>query len=434
METRERRPVVIVGGGLAGLAAAVELSGAGVPVVLLEQGPSLGGRARSYTDPVTGDEIDNGQHLLIAGYTHTLAFLERVGTRHLVEIQDRPVLHFHHPERGFVDFRLPHLPPPLNALWAILTTSLIAPPDRFALLRAGGALFTGEQPCADHTVTQWLDLHRQTREARRCFWDPLTIAIMNEHADFASAQLFVSALRQAFLRHNHHAALVFPRVGLSRLFAEPARSVIERAGGTVRCNAGVARVAIQDHRTAEVVLRDGSRLCCSAVILAVPPAKLPMIIPAFDIPGLPTMVQTSFSPIIGIHLWMEHAFLKVPAIGLIGRRVQWVFRRERHLSLVISAAREFIRSSHEELTAMAVEDLRAVFGASVGVPTHSVVIKEKRATCSLTPAVVRQRLQMDEGTSNLFLCGDWTNTGLPATIEGAILSGQRSGRLAVHCV
>ncbi len=134
------RPVVIVGGGLSGLAAAVDLVAAGVPVLLLEQRPAAGGRVCSYTDTTTGDTIDNGQHLLIAGYTRTFAYLDRIGARHLTVTQPRPVLPFHHPDRGFVEFRLPALPAPLHLLWGITTTSLLSLPDRIRLLRAGRAL------------------------------------------------------------------------------------------------------------------------------------------------------------------------------------------------------------------------------------------------------------------------------------------------------
>ena len=247
----------------------------------------------------------------------------------------------------------------------------------------------------------------------------------------AHPRLFLDALRQAFLRHRHDAALVFPRVGLSRLFAEPAQAYVEQHGGEVRCNAGVVRVAVHEGRATEVVLKDGTLLPCPAVILSVPAERLPLLLPGAYETGFSSMADAAASPIISIHLWMDHQWMDHQwmgreALGLIGRRIQWVFRRERHLSLVISAAYEFVDLSNEELTAIAVEDLRSVFGKAVQDPSHAVVIRERKATFAVSPGNERTRPGPATGVANLFLAGDWTDTGLPATIEGAILSGAAS--------
>jgi hydroxysqualene dehydroxylase len=431
VETPGRHPVIVVGGGLSGLAAAVDLSEAGFPVTLLEQRPALGGRARSYTDSTTGDEVDNGQHLLIAGYQHTFGFLKRIGSGNMVDVQKNAVLPFHHPERGFVELKLPALPSPAHLGWGILRTPLLSMKDRGNLLIAGLALMRAKaEEEIDLTISQWLDKHRQSAEVRRCFWDPLTMAIMNENADRASAQLFLDALRQAFLGHSRNAALAFPRVGLSSLFAQPARAFIERQGGTVQCQADVRRISLTHGRAAEVLLKNGKALPCSALILAVPASHAIQLVPPGTVPYLEQIAQAAHSPIIGIHLWMNHQFMRQEVVGLIGRRIQWVFRRDRHLSLVISAAREFVGMTDEELTRVAIEDLRSVFGDMVEPPGHVVVIREKRATFSATPKNVQNRPGAATSVPNLFLAGDWTTTGLPATIEGAILSGQRAARLA----
>jgi hydroxysqualene dehydroxylase len=436
VETRGRNPVVIVGGGLSGLAAAVHLAGAGIPVHLLEQRATLGGRARSYVDATTGVEVDNGQHLLIAGYAQTLAFLERMGTRHLVDVQPAPALPFHHPERGFVELRVPLLPSPMHLACGILRTGLLSPAHRLSLLRGGVALWLGSAAKTDElTIAEWLDRHHQPAEVRRCFWDPLAVAIMNETPDRASARLFCDALRQAFLRHPQDAALVFPRAGLSCLFAEPAAAFITQHGGRVQCGADVNRFTIRDGAVTEAVLKDGTVIPCAVAILAVPPMHARDLVSDAVVPGLSGFASGPVSPIIGIHLWMNTAFMPGEAVGVIGKRIQWVFRHERHVSLVISAAHEFVGMGNNELVTLAMEDLRSVFGSEVGGPDHAVVIREKQATFSATPENNRKRPGPDTGIRNLFLAGDWTATGLPATIEGAILSGNRAAaRAAVHCV
>ena len=424
------RPVVIVGGGLSGLAAAVDLGAAGVPVLLLEQKPAAGGRACSYTDPTTGDIIDNGQHLLIAGYERTFAYLDRTGARHLTATQLRPVLPFHHPDRGFVEFRLPALPAPLHLFWGIATTPLLSLPDRIRLLRAGRALRRFET-VSGVTITRWLDTQHQSAEARRCFWEPLAVAIMNEQMDRAPASLFLRTLRTAFLDHWSRAALVFPQAGLSTVFVDPACAFIERHGGVVRCGAEVVSLQTDGALVRGVTLKGGERVPCGAVILAVPPEKMMNLWPV-DVPlprNINAMVPAAVSPIISIHLWFEHPFMDREVLGLIGRRVHWIFRKQRHISATISAASSLVGMSNEELVNITVEDLRSVFGGAVGLPVHAMVLREKRATFSATPANEECRPGPITAAKNLLLAGDWTDTGLPATIEGAIRSGQTCARL-----
>ncbi len=379
-------------------------------------------------DAATGDEVDNGQHLLIAGYTHTLAFLDRIGTRHLVHIQPRPVLPFHHPVRGFVDLRLPALPSPVHMLWGVLRTPLLSVPDRLALLRGGAALRLERAESADGmTIAGWLDEHGQPEEVRRCFWEPLAVAIMNERIDRAPARLFLDALRQAFLRHSSDAALVFPRAGLSRLFADPACAFVAKQGGEIRCNADVVRILIAGDGAMEVVLKSGETLRTPVLVLAVPPDRAAALLRGIaEIPDGSTP-----SPIVSMHLWMNPEFMKQEVLGLIGKRIHWVFRKDRHLSVVISAAHDYVNLGNDELVNIALEDLWQVFGARVPAPSHSVVIREKKATF-LPRDSSQSRPGPRTGVDNLFLAGDWTNTGLPATIEGAILSGQAAAALALR--
>jgi hydroxysqualene dehydroxylase len=424
------RPVVIVGGGLSGLAAAVDLGAAGVPVLLLEQKPAAGGRVRSYTDPTTGDTIDNGQHLLIAGYERTFAYLDRIGARHLTATQPRPVLPFHHPDRGFVEFKLPALPAPWHLLWGIFTTPLLNSSDRIRLLRAGRALRRFEAAPGD-TIARWLDVQHQSAEARRCFWEPLAVAIMNEQMDRAPASVFLRTIRTAFLDHWSRSALVFPQAGLSAVFVDPACAFIERHGGAVRCAADVVSLQTGGALVSSVTLKGGEQIPCSAVILAVPPARMISLWPA-DIPlpgNVNLMLPSAVSPIISIHLWFDHPFMDRDVLGLIGRRVHWIFRKDHHLSATISAAYALVGLSNEELVDIAVEDFRTVFGAAVGLPVHAVVLREKRATFSATPENEGCRPGPITAAKNLLLAGDWTDTGLPATIEGAIQSGQLCARL-----
>jgi len=461
-------PVVVVGGGLSGLAAAVRLTSRHIPVLLLEQRPYAGGRAYSFVDDATGTVIDNGQHVLIAGYAHTLAFLATVGTRGLLAVQASPELLFHHPVRGFCTFRLPRFPSPFHLAAGILATDLFSPGDKMRMARAGLALMRGEgggsgdagnsgngppgggsnkgkgAPGGDAaalTVDEWLDAHGQSAETKRSFWEPLAVAIMNEHIGAASASVFIHAVRTAFLGDPLGAALAVPTVGLSELFAEPARTFVEAHAGSVRTGADVTEVVLEGGRAAALRVREGEPVPCSALVLAVPSFRLPGLLPAAlrESGALAGAASIPLSPIVSIHLWFDADFMPQRVLGVIGRRIQWVFNRRKicreggaggHLSVVISAGHSLVDLGNEELVRIALDDLVSVFGSAARAPVHDVVIREKRATFSCTPAAERLRPGAETPLRNLFLAGDWTSTGYPATIEGAILSGNRAADLA----
>ena len=440
-------PVVVVGGGLSGLAAAVRLSSQRIPTLLLEQRPFLGGRAYSFVDDTTGTVIDNGQHVLIAGYAQTMAYLDTVGTRDRVAVQGVPELDFHHPARGFCSFRLPGLPSPLHLAAGILTTDLFSAADRMRMVRAGLALRrgAGRGDGGSMTVEEWLDAHGQSAETKRSFWEPLAVAVMNEHLGVASASIFLHAVRTAFLGDRRGAALAVPTVGLSELLVDPARAFVEGRGGVVRTGADVAGIVVEEGRVAAVELRDGEPVSCSAVVLAVPSYRAAGVLSA-SLRGWGTPANAAsipLSPIVSVHLWFDTDFMPQRVLGVIGRRIQWVFNRRKiclergaggHLSVVISAGHSLVDLSNEELTRIALDDLVSIYGSSVGAPVHEVVIREKRATFSCSPAVEPLRPGAETPLPNLFLAGDWTATGYPATIEGAIQSGNLAAELVQRLV
>jgi squalene-associated FAD-dependent desaturase len=442
--------VVIAGGGLSGLAAGVACARRGIPLLLCEQRPYPGGRAYSFRDPRTGETIDNGQHLLIAGYGATLRFLETIGTRSLLRVQERPTITLHHPERGFRTLSLPPFPSPLHLAAGILTTGLVGPAGRLRILRGGMALLRGGETLAPElrglTVAQWLERTGQTEETRRSLWDPLAIAIMNEHCDTASAELFVRSLHQAFVTDRRSAAFALPSVGLSELFARPAVADIRRHGGEVRLDCAVAQLLIQGDQVSGVRLEDGSTVETKRVILALPAHRVMPLLPgrAAAHPFFAPLTRIPSSPIISLHLWFDRDVMGTrDVVGLIGRRIQWVFNRRLiaphngnspniascYLCAVISAAHEELKMSNDALLAGAMEDLRSVFGETPE-PMATLVVREKRATFSSSPATELLRPGPVTPVGGLFLAGDWTATGLPATIEGAIQSGEKCADLA----
>jgi zeta-carotene desaturase len=439
------KPVVIVGGGLSGLAAGVTLSTGNTPLLLFEQKPFLGGRAYSFRDRETGELIDNGQHLLIVGYRRTLELLRTIGTVDRLFIPRRPELLFHHPVKGFQTLRLPRLVSPLHVLMGVLRCPLFSGKDLRALLRAGVALGGAvEADVARMSIREWLAAQRQPEETIRSFWEPLALSIMNENPEVASALLFLRSMRIAFFGGWRNAAMAIPTVGLSELFADPASDYIRRHGGDVRTHANVVSLVGDENGVTGVRTRDGALHQCGAVILAVPPERAEALL-RVALCGRTQFLHCSayaYSPIVSLHLWFESDFVPQSMVGLIGRRIQWVCNRRRmvrtgtekggHLSATISAARSYASLSNRELLRIACDDLTAVYGSAAERLIRGVVIRERRATVSLTPELEPLRPGPELPIRNVFLAGDWTATGYPATIEGAVTSGERAAMLALR--
>lgn len=438
------RKVIIIGGGLSGLAAAVKLSSAGYHPQVLEQRSVLGGRTYSFREKSTGDIVDNGQHLLLDCYSHTFAYLSTINAVRLVKIEPELSLHFVHPLWGASSIRISRkLPPRAALIKGLAGFSFLSLTDRLSLLKAGHKIFTSDENytahIADLTVEQWLDELKQTENVKKCFWYPLAIAIMNETPERASAELFARAIKIGVFDRKGPASIVTPLRGLSEVFVVPAVTHISRNGGKVDCNRRVTGLLIQDARVRSVVLSDGSTVAGDVFIVTGQPAHIKPILEASR-SNFPA--EISYVPIITCDIWFERTIDLPSRIGLIDTKFQWVFRKDAafgnsdgrgYLSMVMSGARDHIHTSAEDLINLAVDDLHACFPPlRTARIRHYRVIKEKRATVSLTPTVQKLRPPNQTDLTNLFLAGDWTQTNLPATIEGAILSGFRAAELVMN--
>jgi squalene-associated FAD-dependent desaturase len=430
------RDVLVIGGGLAGLAAAVELAQAGAEVTLIEARPHLGGRAFSFADRTTGDLVDNGQHLMMGCYHHTFRFLKLIGSFDLLKFQ--PALHLTFLEAGGEPLTL-HCPPapwPWGLLLGLGRMPGLSPGDRLRMLAVGRDLLSSSpQGRAGLTVAAWLSARGQTARTRRVFWDPLTLATLNESPTVAGAEYLATVLRRAFLAGPDASRLVIPGVGLSQLYTQQARAFIEVRGGQVRLRKVATGLQIGAGKVSGVRLRGGELLRAGAVVSAIPYDALARLLP----PGSGELASLADSrkrfrpsPIISIHLWLDRAVTGLEFAGLLGTKVQWLFNKRLiwqdkgdYLSLVISAAGELLELRREELVEMALGELRELLPeARQATLRHALVVKERAATFS--PAVGCEAYRPGPATplENFFLAGDWTATGLPATIEGAVQSGQ----------
>ena len=439
-------PIVILGGGFAGLAAAVDLAELGQRVLVLERRSFLGGRAYSFTDKITGDTIDNGQHLMMGCYHHTLRFLGKIGALDKLKFQANPRVDFLHEREGHASFQCPNLPAPLHLLAGLAGLKSIGWSDRLRALRVGLALqyLKGRHSSlADLTVREWLTQLGQTETMQRRFWDIVALATLNETPDRASADMFARVLDQAFLHAKSDSTMLISRVGLSDLYTMAAQRYIETRGGEVRLNTTVTHLEFQGSRVARLHLQNDTQLTPAMVISALPYFALRRIMkPEIlnDHPQLQSLNELQSAPIVSINLWYPEPVTELEFVGLLDSPVEWVFNKNaigggahtgrQHLALVISGAHEAARHSKETLIALATQEMERFFPLARRVkPLHALVVREHDATLSHTVGVARLRPPQKTNFENFYLAGDWTATGLPATIEGAVWSGQECVRL-----
>ncbi|HKT79008.1 MAG TPA: hydroxysqualene dehydroxylase HpnE [Vicinamibacterales bacterium] len=445
---------IIVGGGVAGLSAAVRLTSSGARVLVLEKTSRLGGRTTSFPDRQSGDIVDNGQHVLLGCYRETLAFLEAIGSD--TALRRQPVLRVPMIDRtGHASTLIcPQLPSPLHLVAGVIDWDALDWRDRIAILRMAQPIRLAREEFKDdingsrtrhraeprriaaspgETVHAWLVRNGQTERLRELLWEPLALAALNQPTTHAAAPAFTRVLAEMFGADPKASTVLIPNAPLNQVFGEPARGFVTSRGGEVRL--GAAATIEVNHNRCAVHVNDET-LQAPHVIAAVPWFSLDTLFTGDTTrieAILEPMRRLDPSPIVTANLWFDRPVMDEAFVGLPGRRFQWVFDkgalfggRTTHLSLVSSGASVLSDLDHDQVVSAALEDVRdAIPAARPAQVLRGSVIREPRATFSLAPGQPGR-----PGTvtpiENLFLAGDWTDTGLPATIEGAVRSGHRA--------
>ena len=445
--------IVVVGGGFAGFAAAIALQERRHDVVLLERRGVLGGRATSSRDAVTGEDVDNGTHLLLGAYAATLDLVRRAGASDLVALQPNLKLAWRD-EKGVTALDCPPLRAPLHLLVGLL--GLRVPlAVKVQAPRLGLAVRFGKRP-SGLTLAQYFRRCGQGPSARRLLWDPLALAVLNEPPERAAAVLFHRVFEEAFLRDNRASRLAFLRRGWGALFERLSR-YLEGRGGVVRRGARVEAILVEGARATGVryarraetreELAGGrppeARVeAADAVVSAVPAHALRGLLPEEWRAREPfaALERFSASPIVSVEIWLDRVVVDRPMLGLRDSEVEWVFDKGRlhgregapqHLAFIVSAAYRSMPRPNAELVAAAAGALARCFPAMATTNVQrALVLREPLATFASSPELEALRPEPDTPIPGLFLAGDWTNTGLPATIEGAVRSGQRAAQHA----
>jgi squalene-associated FAD-dependent desaturase len=404
---------MIVGGGLAGLAAAAALGSLGFSVDLHEARPFLGGRATSFPlspSQEDSERIDNCQHVLLRCCDNLLDFYRRCGVEDKIRFYDR--LNFVRPG-GAVDVLAPGpLPAPLHMLGSFLRFQALPFGDRWRVMRALGALLR-ERRRADldtFTMGDWLLEKQMTPEAVDRFWRPILVSALNEEPERASALPAFQVFWQGLLASRHSYQMGVPAVPLADLYSAALEARLGRA--------------VRVHLRSTVERLDPEGGPAEFYISAVPFERVEALVPGLGL----RLGRFEHSPITGIHLWYDRPLTDLPHAVLLDRTLQWLFRKsDTYLLAVVSASRSLLEKSRAEIVEMADGELREFFpqaGEAKLVRSH--VVKETRATYSAVPGLESLRPKAETIHPNVFLAGDWTDTGWPATMEGAVRSGYRA--------
>jgi hydroxysqualene dehydroxylase len=403
----------IIGAGLAGLSAALVLTGAGCAVTIYESGPQAGGRCRSYFDRELGCTVDNGNHLLLSGNTGAFAYLDRIGARETMGGPGEPFFPFMEVRTG----ERWNLRPGRGRIpWWIFAPSRRVPGTR---PRDYLALLALRRVRPGATVAE--ALRRGVLYTRLI--EPLAVAALNTSPEQGSASLLAAVVQETLMRGGASCIPAFPRAGLSESLVHPAVARIEAEGGRVLFGHRIAGLSTSEGRVTGLDTPHGPVPLgpADAVVLAVPPWIAQALLPQLTVP-------TAFEAILNVHFRVEAEPGRAGFIGLIGGTAEWVFVKPGHVSVTISAGSRMVDQPADRIAAAVWPDVRAALRLSDPMPPWRVV-KEKRATFAATPAQDRLRPPSRTPLGNLALAGDWTATGLPATIEGAIRSGRTAAEL-----
>jgi squalene-associated FAD-dependent desaturase len=429
--------VAIAGGGLAGLAAGCALTEAGFRVTLFERRPYLGGRASSYQHPGTGEIVDNCQHVLLGCCTNLLDFYRRAGVLDKIRWYER--LTFLEPGGRASVIAPSALPAPLHTALAFLRADCLGFRDKLSISRAMAAIAPSTPADRGESFLDWLKRHGQTEQAIERFWKTILVSALNEDLDRVSVPYAAQVVRESFLKSAAAGRMGIPTVPLTNLYST--------AGDTIRVRGGGIqfRAAVESFRAepaAVSVTANGQEQPFDYLVLAVPFDVLGRMLP--DTPsavGLAESIsQFSTSPITGIHLWFDRSISDLDHAVLLDRTIQWMFHKSRlmdargngdragsYVELVVSCSRSLVEKSKAEIVDMAMREAREFFPAAREAKLlKSTVIKEVHATYSARPGIDQYRPQPETVWPRVFLAGDWTATGWPATMEGAVRSGYRA--------
>ena len=433
------KSIAVIGGGLAGLAAGCALADAGFKVTVFEKRPYVGGRASSYEHPGTGEVLDNCQHLLLGCCTNLIEFYKRLGVSDKIRWFNE--ITFMEPG-GRISRFLPKtfLPAPAHNVPSFIAVPMLGMRDKVAIARAMSAMSRNLPADSDENFLAWLHRHGQTEKAIKRFWEPVLVSALNEDLELISVRYAAKVFRDSFMKSADAGKMGLPTIPLSQLYAA-AIGYIQSRGGEVLLRNSVSAFAPQADGVA--VTSNAGQKTFDFAVLAAPFQSLGNLLPSDEFSRALKSKLDRFgsSPITGIHLWFDREITDLPHAALLDRTIQWIFHKSKfqekregpgsYVELVVSASKSLVQKSREEILEIALRELAEFFPIVRGAKVlKATVIKEVYATYSISPGLDQFRPGAISQWPRVFLAGDWTATGWPSTMEGAV----RSGYLAAEAV
>jgi squalene-associated FAD-dependent desaturase len=421
---------LIIGGGLAGLTAASILSSKNFSVTLIESSPKLGGRTYSFIEKKTDSEIDNGQHIMMGCYKETLSFLKLIGAENNFEYQNNLFLKFLDRNRNQFQINASTLFYPFNLLLSIINYDVLNPSDKFSFILFLLKLpFLSKSSLSRITLEEWLGKENQSLNIIKNFWKILCVGALNTNLEKASALVYYEILMQIFFKGNFASTIIIPKYGLSESIIYPASLFIEKNGGMTIPSETAKEVVVKNQKIISIKSENNIYENYDYFISAIPLYALDKIISKKT---LDIDLELEYSTILNIHIWLNKNTLQGMFYGLLDSISHWIFVKEKHINIVISDADSLADKSKVEIFNFVIEELIQYTSIIREDIQHYKIIKEKRATFIPSIDTLGKRPNSKTEIKNLFLAGDWVNTGLPSTIESAVKSGRIAAGLVLN--
>jgi squalene-associated FAD-dependent desaturase len=411
--------ILIIGGGLSGLSCAVNLASPNNKITIIEASPKLGGKAYSFYSKRLNAEIDNGQHLMLGCYVETFKYLEKINSLHNIELIDGIQIPFVTKKSGIFYLKSTSNIYPINLIWAFLKFKYLKFPDKFKIAKLFFEILLFKNKSSEN-AHEFL-IRSGQEELLSKFWEPILISIFNCDLNQISSSNLVKILKQIFLTGANSYRFAIPKVSLSELFINNAVSLLENNNVDIKISERVIKINTDNDKVTEVITTKEKYTGFDYVVFAIPPYSLTKLL------NINELEEIEYNPIISVHLKINPNLFNEKYCTIPNSFIQWIFRKGDLLSLVTSNPGRLVELNEEELINLYLDELVKYFPQiTKNDIIEYVIIKEKRATFILNEQIETIRKKNVLLFSNIIVAGDWTNTGLPSTIESAILSGKKA--------